>query len=113
MLDDLSRLTNELESDTRNVLLTLARIWNTLEADEIRSKPAAADWAMKNIPSLYHPVMKRAKAICIGQEKEYWGDIKELLKPCSNFIVDKVCEKNSYSELSEHKHIIKLAKNIE
>ena len=31
MLDDLSRLTNELESDTRNVLLTLARIWSTLE----------------------------------------------------------------------------------
>jgi len=112
MLDDLSRLTNELESDTRNVLLTLARIWSTLETGEIRSKPDAANWVIMNLSPIYHPVMNRAKAICIGQEKEYWDDIEELLSPCSNFIVAKVNELSSCIAINEHNKCIKLAENI-
>lgn len=46
MIHDLERLTTDIESDTRNVLLTYARIWSTLETSEIRSKPNAADWVM-------------------------------------------------------------------
>ncbi|MCE3277338.1 MAG: nucleotidyltransferase [Propionibacteriaceae bacterium] len=36
------QLLGDLESDTRNVLLTLARIWTTLQTGQIRSKDAAA-----------------------------------------------------------------------
>ncbi len=43
MLHDVNRLFADLEHDTRNVLLTFARIWSTLETDTIRSKPSAAD----------------------------------------------------------------------
>jgi len=43
MLHDLNRLATDLEHDTRNVLLTYARIWSTLETNEIRSKPTAAE----------------------------------------------------------------------
>ena len=39
----------DLEPDTRNVLLTLARIWATLATGEIRSKGAAATWAMERL----------------------------------------------------------------
>jgi predicted nucleotidyltransferase len=39
-------LVADLESDTRNVLLTLARVWFTVVTGEMRSKDAAADWAM-------------------------------------------------------------------
>ena len=81
MLHDLDRLGSELEDDTRNVLLTYARIWSTLETNTIRSKPAAADWVMKHLPKNYQPVMKRAKSICIGAENEHWDDIKALIKP--------------------------------
>ena len=35
-------LLSDLESDTRNVLLTLARIWTTLQTGQLRSKDAAA-----------------------------------------------------------------------
>lgn len=38
-------LLDNLDGDTRNVLLTLARIWTTLATGQIRSKDAAADWA--------------------------------------------------------------------
>lgn len=90
MLHDVNRLAADLEHDTRNVLLTFARIWSTLETDTIRSKPAAAEWAINHLPERYQPVMKRAKSICIGIENEHWDDIKMLIKPCADFILDKI-----------------------
>lgn len=90
MLHDINRLASDLEQDTRNVLLTFARIWSTLETDEIRSKPSAADWVIKQLPEIYQPVMKRAKSICIGIEKEHWDDIQSLIQPCADFMMNKI-----------------------
>ncbi len=90
MLHDVNRLVVDLEHDTRNVLLTFARIWSTMETDIIRSKPAAADWVINHLPERHQTVMKRAKSICIGAENEYWDDIKMLTKPCADFMVDKI-----------------------
>jgi len=89
----LPTLISEIDSDTRNVLLTLARIWNTVETDAIRSKPAAADWVINHLPEQYRSVIQRAKAICTGEEQEHWDDIKELIKPCANFMLNKICDK--------------------
>lgn len=86
-------LISELNSDTRNVLLTFARIWSTVETDAIRSKPAAADWAIDRLPEQYRPIMRRAKAICKGEEKENWDDIRELIKPCADFIISQINDK--------------------
>ncbi|CAM2894276.1 aminoglycoside adenylyltransferase domain-containing protein [Legionella anisa] len=61
MLHDLERLSAGLEHDIRNVLLTYARIWSTLETNQIRSKPDAADWVIERLPKMYQPVMNRAK----------------------------------------------------
>lgn len=90
MLYDVNRLTADLEHDTRNVLLTLARIWSTLETDTIRSKPAAANWVMNHLPERHQSVIKRAKSICMGIENEHWDDIKAFIRPCADFIVDKI-----------------------
>lgn len=90
MLHDLDRLATDLEHDIRNVLLTYARVWSTLVTNEIRSKPAAANWVMNRLPKMYQPVMKRAKSICIGVEKEHWDDIESLIKPCADFMVSKI-----------------------
>lgn len=90
MLHDVNRLVTDLEHDTRNVLLTFARIWSTLETDTIRSKPAAADWVMNHLPARHQPVMKRAKSICVGIENEHWDDIRVLIKPCADFMLDKI-----------------------
>ena len=91
--DALQNLMSELDSDTRNVLLTFARIWSTVETDAIRSKPAAADWAINRFPEQYRPVLQRAKAICVGEEQEHWDDIQELIKPCADFIIQQINNK--------------------
>ena len=45
---------------------------------------------MQYLPKKYQPVMKRAQSICVGIEKEHWNDIKELIKPCGDFMVDQI-----------------------
>lgn len=91
--DALPNLMSDLNSDARNVLLTLARIWSTIATDAIRSKPAAADWVINRLPEKYRPVMERAKAICNGEEKEHWDDIQELIKPCADFMLSEANNK--------------------
>lgn len=109
MLQDLDRLSAELKDDTRNVLLTYARIWSTLETNEIRSKPDAADWAIQRLPRIYQPVLNRAKAICIGLEDENWDDIKALLQPCADFILSKINDLRLSINLKDRSKSIKLA----
>lgn len=109
MLHDVNRLVEELSDDTRNVLLTVARIWSTLETDAIRSKSAAADWVMKHLPKVYQPVMMRAKSICMGIEKEYWDDISALIRPCAEFMVDKINVQTSLTNFDVPNKLIKLA----
>ena len=109
MLHDLSRLATDLEHDTRNVLLTYARIWSTLETNEIRSKPAAADWVMNHLPKIYQPVIKRAKSICVGIENEYWDDLETLIKPCTDFMVDRINAQISLIKFDDPSNLIKLA----
>ena len=93
MVGALPNLMLDLDSDVRNVLLTLARIWSTVATDEIRSKPAAADWVINRLPEKYRPVMERAKAICKGEEKEHWDDIQELIKPCADLMLSEANHK--------------------
>lgn len=90
MLHDLDRLITDLKDDTRNVLLTFARIWSTLKTDAIRAKPDAADWVINHLPEVFQPVMIRAKAICIGRENEYWDDLESLIRPCADFMVEQI-----------------------
>ncbi|OGV27806.1 MAG: adenylyltransferase [Legionellales bacterium RIFCSPHIGHO2_12_FULL_37_14] len=109
MLHDLNRFALDLEHDTRNVLLTLARILSTLETNAIRSKPAAADWVLNHLPNVYQPVMRRAKSIYIGIENEYWDDIKVLVKSCADFMVDKINKKILLIDFKSPNQFIKLA----
>ena len=109
MLQDLNRLVDDLEQDTRNVLLTLARIWSTLVTHAIRSKPDAADWVMNHLPNTYQPVMKRAKSICMGEENEHWDDIRELIKPCADFMVTEINAQSSLVNLEDRNAPITLA----
>ncbi|MFJ4472966.1 DUF4111 domain-containing protein [Streptomyces sp. NPDC089424] len=58
----------DLGPDTRNVLLTLARIWVTLATGAIRSKDAAADWAPERLAPAHRPSLAWARAGYLGQE---------------------------------------------
>jgi streptomycin 3"-adenylyltransferase len=86
-------LMDELDSDTRNVLLTLARIWTTLATGAIRSKDAAAEWALDRLPAEHRPVLARARAVYLGEEEERWDDLAP--RPCAEFLTLAITE--SYS----------------
>jgi streptomycin 3"-adenylyltransferase len=88
--DSLQSLMADLYTDTRNILLTYARIWSTLETDTIRSKPKAALWAIDRLPKEYKPVLERARSICVGETNESWNDMQNLLQPCVDFMLKEI-----------------------
>ena len=74
MIGDIDRLRGNIESDTRNVILTLARIWSMVATGVIRSKDAAADWVFDRLPEAHRPVLAPARAIYVGDQAEGWDE---------------------------------------
>ena len=67
-------LRQDLEWDTRNVVLTLARVWNGIETDQLVSKDAAADWALARLPDRLRPVLATARDAYLGLVADRWDD---------------------------------------
>ncbi|MBA2383073.1 MAG: DUF4111 domain-containing protein [Actinobacteria bacterium] len=67
--DGLGSLLDDLETDARNVILTLARIWSSLATGTVRSKDEAADWALARLPEEHRPPLARARAIYLGEQE--------------------------------------------
>jgi streptomycin 3"-adenylyltransferase len=75
MLDGIPALLGDLETDTRNVLLTLARIVGTLETGDIRPKDDAAARLLDRLPELERTVLDRARAgYLAGDRDDDWAD---------------------------------------
>ena len=90
MLDGIPGLLGDLESDTGNVILTLARIWTTMATGEIRPKDAAAEWAMARLPAEHRAVLALARAIYLGEEPERWDDLRPLVRPHADELVQHI-----------------------
>ena len=67
-------LVADLEDDTRNVLLTLARVWLTLETGTIGTKDVAADWALARLPDGLGAALRRSRAAYVGGATDVWDD---------------------------------------
>jgi predicted nucleotidyltransferase len=69
-------LLDDLPGDTRNVVLTLARIWTTLATGRIASKDAAADWALARLAPEHQPVLRHARQLYLTSRytEETWSD---------------------------------------
>ncbi len=63
----------DLESDTRNVLLTFTRIWFTLATGVIGSKDQAADWALERLPEAHRGVLNRARELYLDGTDDDWA----------------------------------------
>ncbi|HHS8465284.1 TPA: aminoglycoside adenylyltransferase family protein [Legionella pneumophila] len=90
MLHDVDRLVGDVQDDTRNVVLTLARIWNTLETHTLGSKSDAADWVMPRLPERYQPILRRAQAIYRGEALESWNDLTAVIKPYAQWMSENI-----------------------
>ena len=95
IVGDIDALLGKLDSDTRNVILTLARIWSTLATGVIRSKDAAADWALDRLPQEHRAVLARARAIYVGDEEERWDDIEPEVRTYVDHVVDEIHQLDS------------------
>ncbi len=80
----------ELDTDTRNVLLTLARVWVTLATGDIKSKDSAAAWALDRLPERHRPALAHARAVHLGEERECWGPLSPQVKPHAEYVVREI-----------------------
>ncbi len=83
-------LLGTIDSDTRNVVLTLARIWSGIVTDEIRSKDAAADWVLPRLPDEHRPVLARARATYLGEEEERWADLRQQARAYAEHVAREI-----------------------
>ena len=75
ILRDTGTVDEYIDRDTRNVVLTLPRIWSAIATDEVHSKDSAATWALEHLPDEHRPVLQRAQAIYRGEAQDSWNDI--------------------------------------
>ncbi len=90
ILDGVPGLLVDLDWDTGNVVLTLARTWTTVVTGEIGSKDAAADWALSRLPEEHRAVMARARANYLGDQEERWDDLQPRVRPLVDFVVGQI-----------------------
>lgn len=90
MLDSIPALLSDLDGDERNVVLTFARIWTTLATGVIRSKEAAADWAIPLLPPEHRQVLELARDMYAGRAPEDWGDLMPRVRPHVDHVIGEI-----------------------
>jgi predicted nucleotidyltransferase len=88
-------LIGDLDSDTRNVLLTLARVWATLATTEIASKDDAAEWALERMPDdLAGPLNLAREMYLDGWDRDDWGDELAAARATATHLVGEIRRAN-------------------
>jgi predicted nucleotidyltransferase len=74
--DGIPGLLADLPHDTRNVLLTFARIWTTLATGTVVAKDTAADWVLARLAPEHRPVLEYARDLYLTTTyaEETWSD---------------------------------------
>ena len=86
-------LIDELAEDTRNVLLTLARIWYTTCNGDIISKDAAAAWALGHIPDeAGAAAMEHARSVYLSEEQEAFDALGTAPADVARFVAARIAE---------------------
>jgi predicted nucleotidyltransferase len=79
-----------IDEDTRNGILALARIWSASATGSLHSKDAAAAWALDRLPEDYKAVLARARAIYLGGEEDHWDDVREQVRGYVEYVVEEI-----------------------
>lgn len=83
-------LLDEVQTDTRNVLLTLARVWTTLVTGAVSAKDEAADWAITRLPAEHRPPMALAREAYLGQAVVDWEEQRVRLVSLCAFMAEQI-----------------------
>ena len=79
-----------LDDDTRNMILTLARIWSSLATGDIRSKDDAAAWALERLPGGAPGRARPRPRRLLDEEEERWHDLAPRLRPHADYVVAEI-----------------------
>lgn len=96
MTDEIESLMGDLETDTANVLLTLARIWHTLETGAFAAKDAAADWALARLAHDDRAALEQARDSYLGLvpgswlQQDAWQDRLPAVRSTASRLVEHI-----------------------
>jgi len=90
MVSGIDVFMNGFEGDTRNLLLTLARIWQTVVTGIIDRKDRAAMWVQERLPSDYQQLMERARAMYLGLQPDEWTGWPSEARACADYRISQI-----------------------
>jgi predicted nucleotidyltransferase len=90
MVSDIDVFMDEFEGDARNILLTLARIWQTVVTGVIDRKDRAAEWAQERLPPGYQQLMERARARYLGWQPDEWTDLASEARAGADYMISQI-----------------------
>jgi len=90
ILKDVDTVDDYLTWDTRNVILTLPRIWAGIASEGVHSKESAAAWALERLPAEHRPVLERAVAVYRGAEEDRWDDIGRQVEAYAAYVLSEI-----------------------
>lgn len=90
ILRDTRTIEEYLPWDTRNVVLTLARIWSAVATDEVMSKAGAARWALPRLPDEHRAVLELALAAYEGEVEDRWDEEMSAAREYAEHVVAEI-----------------------
>lgn len=72
--------------EEKHALLTLARMWITLQTGGIVAKDVAASRIGSAIPEAHRPVLEHARAVYLGTAADEWDSWRDRTGPCVSFM---------------------------
>ncbi|WP_205648519.1 aminoglycoside adenylyltransferase domain-containing protein [Acuticoccus kandeliae] len=86
-------LLDGLDGDTRNVLLTLARMWRTVVVGDFVPKDSAAEWALARLPEGEPAAMlDLARRGYRGAAEGRWDDRREAVRRAADALAERVTQ---------------------
>jgi predicted nucleotidyltransferase len=96
LVSDLPSLLEDIDDDTTNVVLTLARVWSGVVSGSVQSKESAAEWALRRLPPEYRGVLRCARDIYLGTtDQPSWNDLRNQVRSFADRVVDEIAAARS------------------
>jgi predicted nucleotidyltransferase len=90
MVSDIDLFMDEFENDARNILLRLARIWQTVVTGIIDRKDRAAEWAQQRLPPAHQQLMERARAMYLGWQPDEWTGMASEARASADYMIPQI-----------------------
>lgn len=84
------QLLADLDSDTTNVLLTLARAWESVDTGQLESKDAAAAWALPRLSPGERAVLAHARSVYLDEVEEDWQPLRTRVRPTAERMAEEI-----------------------